>query len=237
MIEVKRTCNIPGCEGEHEAKGLCAKHYIRLNVHGHTKSTRPFDWGQKEKHSLYQTWSWHRRSANLAKMCQEWYNDFWLFVKDVGERPSEDHFLRAIRADEKISAVNSHWVKATRADTTEERRKLNAQYAREWRLNNPEKTKTYDLKRYFGIELLEYKQLLEDQRGLCAICRGKEFAKKHDSTKEIRDFAVDHDHKTGKVRGLLCTNCNKGLGHFQDDADLVMKAALYLEKHKTTEKA
>jgi len=231
MVEIKRTCNIPGCEGKHDARGLCQKHYVRFKKHGRTEQTRPFDWGNKEKHPLYQTWCWHRRSANVAKMCQEWYDDFWLFVKDVGERPSKNHFLRAIQQEEKISAANSRWVERIRTNSTEEKKARNSLYAKEWRKNNPERCKSYSLKRYFGITLEEYEVMVEAQDGLCAICGEKEFAKHH-LTNEIRDLAVDHDHKTGKVRGLLCTNCNKGLGHFQDDIELIMAAGIYLETHK-----
>ena len=45
-----------------------------------------------------------------------------------------------------------------------------------------------------------------------------------------RRLAVDHDHKTGKIRGLLCISCNVGLGHFQDDVELLRSAILYLQE-------
>ena len=57
----------------------------------------------------------------------------------------------------------------------------------------------YDLKHYYNITLAEYDQMFEDQKGVCAICGNPE---------NNRRLAVDHDHKTGKVRGLLCTRCN-----------------------------
>ena len=54
----------------------------------------------------------------------------------------------------------------------------------------------------------------------CVICGGKE------------PLVVDHDHKTGRVRGMLCNHCNRGLGHFKDDPELLMFAAQYLTEMK-----
>lgn len=69
------------------------------------------------------------------------------------------------------------------------------------------------------------------QNDCCAICQKPEFAK-HAVTGETRNLAVDHNHETGATRALLCTNCNKGLGHFKDDLDLLKRAIAYLESHK-----
>ena len=66
-----------------------------------------------------------------------------------------------------------------------------------------------------------YGALLKAQGGVCALCWGPGSAK--------RAFDVDHDHETGKVRGLLCNNCNRALGHFQDDPSVCRRAANYLE--------
>ena len=79
-------------------------------------------------------------------------------------------------------------------------------------------------RRHYGIGLVEYTQMLEVQGGVCAIC-GCPCA-------TGRRLAVDHCHTTGKVRGLLCGNCNKGLGSFKDDPRLIRKAIDYLEKAK-----
>lgn len=71
----------------------------------------------------------------------------------------------------------------------------------------------------FGLSMDDYKALLESQGGGCAIC-GK--------TEEARALAVDHCHKTGRVRGILCRACNTGIGHLQDDPILLGKAIEYL---------
>ena len=73
--------------------------------------------------------------------------------------------------------------------------------------------------RNYGITLREYNNMLVKQNGVCAICE-------QSCTKEL---AVDHDHCTGKVRGLLCKNCNLGLGHFLDNTSYLNSAIKYLE--------
>ncbi len=234
MIEVKKTCSIPGCDDKLVARGLCDKHYCRWKRHGSTEQTRPKDWGKREKHPLYGTWTWHRRSFNVERLCEEWYGDFWLFVKDVVGRPSKNHFLRAIRHGEKLSPTNSHWVEGSGFTNPEETRKHRREYGREWRKNNPDKVLSSRLKRYFGISLETYEKMVEVQNGLCAIC-GKAETVRHNVARRVQELAVDHDHVTGKVRALLCSNCNTGLGDFNDDPDLLVKAAIYLEKHKVAE--
>lgn len=80
----------------------------------------------------------------------------------------------------------------------------------------------------FGINTLDYESLVESQNNKCAICNNNE--KAVDKRKNIeRSLAVDHCHETGKIRGLLCTNCNIGLGQFKDSLYLLDKAKKYLE--------
>lgn len=79
--------------------------------------------------------------------------------------------------------------------------------------------------RDYGITLEDYKRLLEAQGGVCAICKRPE-------TKQINGkvipLAVDHDHVTKLVRGLLCARCNTGIGQFEDNVDFLLAAADYL---------
>jgi len=86
------------------------------------------------------------------------------------------------------------------------------------------------LKKKFGITVEDYDRMLINQNGVCAICNQPET--KANQFGIIR-LAVDHNHKTGRVRGLLCTNCNNGLGRMKDSKELLLKAALYLEQHES----
>lgn len=77
-----------------------------------------------------------------------------------------------------------------------------------------------ELKRRFGITPEQYDEMLAEQEGVCAIC-GKE--------QGGRTLAVDHDHSTGEVRGLLCTTCNVHLA-WLEDADWRSRAEAYLRR-------
>lgn len=92
-----------------------------------------------------------------------------------------------------------------------------------WAKKNPESVENGRLKRRFGISLDEYNDIFSKQEGRCAICG------RHQSEFDIA-FDVDHDHKTGKVRGLLCRYCNTSLGHFKDDTSILQKAIDYLKR-------
>lgn len=74
----------------------------------------------------------------------------------------------------------------------------------------------------YGVSLQEYATMSALQNHKCAICDTKE---------KTKHLAVDHCHATGRVRGLLCTNCNQGLGHMKDSIILLQKLINYLEKY------
>ena len=95
---------------------------------------------------------------------------------------------------------------------------------RKYRLNNPDKLKNAALKHKFGITLNEYSVLLSKQKHRCAICKSFGVGRKN-----AKYFHVDHDHETGKVRGLLCSKCNTALGLFNEDVTALKKAIKYLD--------
>ena len=79
---------------------------------------------------------------------------------------------------------------------------------------------------YFNLTVKQYELMLKSQNGKCAICCQPETMKLNG---KIKRLSVDHCHRTGKVRGLLCNNCNTAIGKFNDDPELLRNAALYLE--------
>ena len=95
-------------------------------------------------------------------------------------------------------------------------------YSKKWQKDNAERVRDQYLKRRFGISLKVYDFLFTRQKGCCAICGIKQ------SKFPKRAFAVDHNHKTKKIRGLLCDPCNRGLGYFKDNPKLLYKALGYL---------
>ncbi len=85
------------------------------------------------------------------------------------------------------------------------------------------------LKRAYGITLEDYNLMLEKQNGKCAICKN-EVTNKFSKGK-IHNLSVDHCHKTGKVRGLLCRKCNQGLGSFAENILSLENAIKYLKDY------
>ena len=79
-------------------------------------------------------------------------------------------------------------------------------------------------RRLILISDAEYKEILESQNNQCAICGT-------DASEYKSLLNVDHDYKTQKIRGLLCTNCNMGLGHFKDSLSNLHRALMYIGRH------
>jgi hypothetical protein len=84
-------------------------------------------------------------------------------------------------------------------------------------------------KRRYGITLEQYEAMHEAQRGLCAICGKPETEIRRNN--KVCLLSVDHDHRTGEVRKLLCCKCNQAVGSFKDSPDLCERAAVYLRKY------
>jgi hypothetical protein len=105
------------------------------------------------------------------------------------------------------SGVNSYCKPCHNARTRKSREKVGGE-------------RTYHLRRRYGITAEEADVMLAAQGGLCAVCRTAPAAH------------VDHDHVTGRVRALLCFNCNGGLGQFKDDPGTLRAAAGYVERHR-----
>jgi hypothetical protein len=82
----------------------------------------------------------------------------------------------------------------------------------------------------FGVDAARYQEMLREQNGVCAIC-GEPERSPDKATGKTRDLAIDHNHETGVVRQLLCSNCNRALGLFCDDPALLDAAMAYLHKH------
>ncbi len=94
---------------------------------------------------------------------------------------------------------------------------------RYWTRRDTVSLRQSQLRFHYRMEPVEYERLHTLQNGLCAICGKPQTANK-------KFLSVDHDHQTGRVRGLLCFNCNLALGHFQDDLTRLEKAAAYLRR-------
>lgn len=100
-------------------------------------------------------------------------------------------------------------------------KKCHKNKSRIWRAKNRDKYRNYRLKFTYGVDANEYQKRYKNQNGCCAICQNPNLSGKW--------FNVDHDHKTGKVRGLLCDCCNWLLGNAKDNIGTLQRAVDYLE--------
>lgn len=222
------------------AKSVCQRCYWRLRRTGSLERTNVQNLGrtcsvegcskaahakgmcsthyEDSRHPLNHLWRL-LRSRNVDAYPFSW-NRFDSFLADVGERPHPRSQLRRIRTDEPFSKDNFHWTAPIKVGRDHLSKKGRTVYNRE-----------HHLQRKFKISGEEYAALLIAQGGGCAICGGKE-THAYLSGK-VKDLSVDHDHATSTVRGLLCTNCNQGIGRLQDSPNLLRRAADYLDRHKT----
>lgn len=89
-----------------------------------------------------------------------------------------------------------------------------------WAALNPEKVLARELRRTYGLTVAEFYRMLAEQGGVCAACRKPCYRKR---------LSVDHDHKTGAVRGLLCQRCNSALGQARENPETLRALADYIE--------
>jgi hypothetical protein len=101
------------------------------------------------------------------------------------------------------------------------------EYGKQWRLNNDDQRRDTIYKRLFNITLGDYNEILKKQNNVCAICKKPETSIDKRNNK-LRGLSVDHCHKTGKVRGLLCRYCNTGIGLLRESQEILNNAITYL---------
>lgn len=98
---------------------------------------------------------------------------------------------------------------------------------------NRHKTKNLDLKRVFNITIEKYNEMLKLQNGVCAICNKTESVIDV-RTNRIKDLAVDHNHSTGQIRGLLCWKCNSAYGSLKESEQSILNMLKYHIKYNNS---
>ena len=145
-----------------------------------------------------------------------------------------------IEYDKKYYLINRDRILARQKTRQIEKRDEIRKYLKQWYGKNKDKDKEYKkryleanpnilknsyYKRHYGITLAEYEDMLIKQGGGCALCGTLK-------PKGKGSFHVDHCHKTGKIRGLLCHSCNVGIGNLQESYELLIKAAQYIKVYE-----
>lgn len=138
-------------------------------------------------------------------------NDRWLNMtreeKDEFNRLRREKYAQDQEHRKAVNEQNSKWAKANRVS-------INA------RLKATNTPKKHRLRNTYGLTLDQYQALLDQRNGICDCCGLP------------GDLVLDHDHATGKLRGVICPNCNLGIGHFKDSEERLEKAIEYLRRAK-----
>ena len=224
-------CTVEGCDKQAHGRGLCQMHAKRLRVSGNFDDPRADNVNLKTNQALYSVWSAYRR-PDAYPIVKEWYDDYFVFEAGVGPKPSPKHRLYRLRMADPLGPDNFEWrerLVERRQDETDEENNKRHRYAR--RTVYGVGSWNSDLKSKYGadFDLRRLQTMAAEQDHKCAICGQPETEMRNGI---VRHLAVDHDHVTGKVRQLLCQRCNKGIGTFNDDIELIFKAIGYLKKHR-----
>ena len=160
----------------------------------------------------------------MNKQTKRWKKDNLEKVKKCNKQWRENN-------PDKVKEYQKQWEKDNPRNRTEwgkqyykdNKEKINKRF-NQWAKDNPEKHKNGQreskLKCKYGLSHEDWLAMWEGQDGKCKICE-KPFI-------NLSKAFVDHDHKTGKIRGLLCSKCNGGIGFFDDNQKLIMRAINYL---------
>lgn len=158
--------------------------------------------------------------------CGEW-KPLEAFYRMVGMRDGHRNECKACNLSAKAARYRANpeptiarvkkWQQENRERHLETQRRIKAKPENKRRARNRYLVKTY------GITVEEYDALLHAQDGVCAICRRP--------PRDDISLHLDHDHTTGERRGLLCFKCNNALGDFDDDAERLLRAYVYLTPH------
>lgn len=147
-------------------------------------------------------------------------------------KKAKDGFQYACKLCMKQYSNNRRKLLMSDPKTAKIRRDKEKRWAEEKKIRNPEAYKAIStdslLKKTYGISLQEFDKLSRLQNNVCAIC--------HSKCATYSRLSVDHDHETDKIRGLLCNNCNRAIGLFKDDPNILRAAADYLENTDQKEK-
>lgn len=163
-----------------------------------------------------------RRNAERSKLWREKNPDY---MKGYMQKYNAEHVEKRKETGRAYHAENREAQNEYRRQWAINNPERNAKTCHDWYVRNKDRVRDANLRKKYGIGVKEFEALLEAQGGGCAICgttvnpqRGK-------------SMHLDHDHKTGAVRGILCHPHNVLLGLVNDDTSLLLKAIGYLEKH------
>ena len=183
---------------------------------GYVRDDGKIFWGYNKNYKTGQVWLTKTQFDQWTETC-----------KNSNARYEKENREKMRQSRKEWTQKNKHRVNKKRQERREKTRERENELARISYHKNKSTARNRQLKEKFGISIEEYDELLKKQNNKCAICESI-------SCKSGNRFAVDHDHNTGRVRGLLCLACNTSLGQFNDSQELLYKAISYLQKTTNT---
>ena len=180
-------------------------------------------------------WRWERYKSYDEPLKQKLPDGIIKICKIHGEL-TEDKIYRCKK--EKRNGIQYIWIVCIECENLRKNK---------WQLENPKRSKELasvwyktekgiisrrkkQLKKY-DLTIDQYNSMLKSQNNVCAICMKEEIVISG-LAKKFKNMAVDHDHKTGKIRGILCHNCNRALGHFHDSETKMISAIKYIRRNR-----
>lgn len=227
------TCIGDGCERPPVARSMCLMHYKRFKKYGTTVfiNTAYGCRAESQREKRTRAARWERVSARVHDWSSKQH-----FLADVGEPPTLGAWLIPIDRNKPIGPDNWRWSPTGKhreeTKTNWGTREGRIAYLRSLQEADPLYQRRVSLKKNYGLTLEQYDAMSEAQEHVCAVCGQPETMKKHG---RLLPLAVDHDHSTGKIRGLLCHICNRGLGLLGDNLRIVIAAADYLARYEGRE--
>jgi hypothetical protein len=167
-----------------------------------------WEWLDLEK-PRYKYTKWDKNDFKKCKICEEWKNYDIHFARLLSYNDKRHPHCKGCHAKFLESRINKSKIKYTKKIPMREGVRIK---------------KDSSLFKSYGISISDYETILDIQNNKCFICST-------DEPGGNREFNVDHDHKTNKVRGLLCIGCNLGLACFKENIEFLNIAIQYLEKH------
>lgn len=166
-----------------------------------------------------------RRKSKRLGRAQKYYSldgrkDRELGLKYCPKCKNKKSLTEFYKLDDNLNGGYSTYCSECTKDTSKQtpKEQLRRYYKNGYRIR-----RDTNLRRKYGLSLDEYEKMLENQNSCCIIC-------KKTLNDNGKNLAVDHDHKTGKIRGLLCNNCNVAVGFLQDNPEMGNKIADYLKE-------
>lgn len=224
--EVK--CKIEGCTAKARQRGRCKTHYKWYRLENPIASQLR----EPEHHKAVPVNQfrciWEERKIK-GQLCEEWLS-LEKFANAIAPKPGKYFTLVREHGDEPFGPTNFFWREQVKRREGESKKDWTARSRKQMITRHPNFERERELRRKYGLTSAQFKAMHDAQDGRCAICFQQEMRVEH-KTGNYRNLAIDHCHDTGKVRELLCWECNVTLGRMGESVERLEAMIRYIKKH------